>query len=264
MAGIYGLARNPIQGRPRSIHSSAQHHLRLCSLLCPTTDGSMLLLSDKKVTLLHCAFWVRGLLGHPKRQEAGLQQVYRCVTRLFLSLITNCGRIWSDVRFCCMEDPSPSSSSHTGANQGQFPTNVAQWVLCCTSYIFAVLSHHTFEGQRHHEPWRRLLLMGWDCTSGQCVQRFQRCGTSSPHPGRWASMLLKHTFNEWNSTSAGGGVSVLLISATEGRASYTNHHPWSWFSGVGCLVLSIKERVNIILSSNSIQGGSGCFISLNK
>lgn len=70
---------------------------RLCSPLCPTTDRTLLLDSDKKVTLLHRAFHARGLSGHPKGQEAGLQQVYRWVTWLPLSLITNCGRIWSDV-----------------------------------------------------------------------------------------------------------------------------------------------------------------------
>lgn len=84
-----------------------------------------------------------------KRAGGRASSSLQICSQLFLSLIANRGRIWSDTGSCCMKHPSPSSSSHTGLGRGQLPAVLAKRLLL--HHLFLSSSHRTFESLKHHE-----------------------------------------------------------------------------------------------------------------
>ena len=246
------MARKPIQVLLSSIYASEWHHLRLCFLLCPTSGGLLPLDSDKKLRLLQCAFHAKDWLGCPQEQEAGLHQVYKCVAWLLLSLTANCGRIWSDAGFCCMEDTLPSFSFHSGASQRQFPADTDKWVSHCTMCVFVVLSPYHWESEA---PWG-LKKMTVD------VRRLYRNGqwahgTSPLYPKRQDSGVLKCAVRKWTSTGVDG------LHAAYFSNWGLEHHTQiitpkaGWFSATGCLMLSTDWIINrLLLSTKSILEGA--------
>lgn len=184
-------------GTLSSIYASEWHHLSLCFLLCLTSGGILPLNSDKKLRLLQCAFHARGLLGCPQEQEVGLHQVYKYVAWLFLSLTV--------VEFGLMQDfivwkihhlLSPFTLEPVNASSQQTWTNGSPIAPC----MFLQSFHHTIEGQRHHEDWRRWLLMWGGCAgNGQWAH-----GTSPLYSKRQDSGVLKHAVRKWTSTGVDG------------------------------------------------------------
>lgn len=88
--------------------------------------------------------------GHPQGLEAGLHRVLGGFHYCFCPQLQVVVELWSDAGFCFMEDPSPSSSSHTGAGHvrsRQTRTNGSLVAPC----LFLQSSHHTFEGQKPPE-----------------------------------------------------------------------------------------------------------------
>lgn len=133
--------------------------------------------------------------------------------------VPNCGRIWSDAGFYCMEDTSPPFSFHTGASQCQFPADMDKWVSHCTMYVFAVLSpyHWGSEAPRGLKEMTvdvRRLCRKWAVGSWNFPTLLQEAGLWS------AETCCEEVDLHWCWWSV-----CCLLQQLRVGALYTNHHP---------------------------------------